>query len=510
MQDKQQIYGRNDMVMLYKHNKIYGSLGLTEQFVFDTINGENTVVLNNPKVGKFKDVVTDLNILGNSHQDSTTGKQLFDVSALKNISGFSVDEDGFIMQKVYNTTSPKTLKELIPSIEAGKSYYLSVDNPDDFTGFFGFTGSVWHKNQTFVPKEDDLNIRPGIVSKVGGNARYRLMITEGQTASPYEPYTGGKPSPSPDYPQEIKNVGKWNEVTQKYEVDVKVTGKNIVNIPDFGVNTPETAIKCYISKNICISAQEKADVSKSVWRFKALHKDGSLEYITDATLPGCFYATKENPIVTITYRGIYMTREYKGIMVEYGTVATKYEPYKEQTLTLTSDRPITKWDKLVEQDGQIGWLYGSKKSVLNEKTSWKVFRIDPNEEDNFTFSTNIIGSLGGNQTSFCKTFKNVNYAYAKEHRGKYGLYSDHVEQRVPTRYFRQPNESVQTIEQWKEWLINNPIELWHKSETEFIPLPQEEQDAIRALTTYHPTTVIMVDGGELPVGIQATYKQVNK
>ena len=80
MQDKQQIYGRNNMVMLYKHNKIYGSLGLTEQFVFDTINGENTVVLNNPKVGKFKDVVTDLNILGNSHQDSTTGKQLFDVS----------------------------------------------------------------------------------------------------------------------------------------------------------------------------------------------------------------------------------------------------------------------------------------------------------------------------------------------------------------------------------------------------------------------------------------------
>lgn len=481
---------------------------MTFKFNYETSKGIKQVILTNCGQAPFK----RFSILGNSHQDSTTGKQLFDVSALKNISGFSVDEDGFIMQKVYNTTSPKTLKELIPSIEAGKSYYLSVDNPDDFTGFFGFTGSVsaWHKNQTFVPKEDDLNIRPGIVSKVGGNARYRLMITEGQTASPYEPYTGGKPSPSPDYPQEIKNVGKWNEVTQKYEVDVKVTGKNIVNIPDFGVNTPETAIKCYISKNICISAQEKADVSKSVWRFKALHKDGSLEYITDATLPGCFYATKENPIVTITYRGIYMTREYKGIMVEYGTVATKYEPYKEQTLTLTSDRPITKWDKLVEQDGQIGWLYGSKKSVLNEKTSWKVFRIDPNEEDNFTFSTNIIGSLGGNQTSFCKTFKNVNYAYAKEHRGKYGLYSDHVEQRVPTRYFRQPNESVQTIEQWKEWLINNPIELWHKSETEFIPLPQEEQDAIRALTTYYPTTVIMVDGGDVDAGIEVEYAVKNK
>lgn len=198
---------------------------MTFKFNYETSKGIKQVILTNCGQAPFK----RFSILGNSHQDSTTGKQLFDVSALKNISGFSVDEDGFIMQKVYNTTSPKTLKELIPSIEAGKSYYLSVDNPDDFTGFFGFTGSVsaWHKNQTFVPKEDDLNIRPGIVSKVGGNARYRLMITEGQTASPYEPYTGGKPSPSHDYPQQIKNVGKWNEEKQKYEVDVRVTGKNL-------------------------------------------------------------------------------------------------------------------------------------------------------------------------------------------------------------------------------------------------------------------------------------------
>ena len=59
------------------------------------------------------------------------------------------------------------------------------------------------------------------------------MVEVGDKVSPYEPYTGGKPSPSPDYPQEIKNVGKWNEETQKYEVDVKVTGKNLFNIDSF-------------------------------------------------------------------------------------------------------------------------------------------------------------------------------------------------------------------------------------------------------------------------------------
>lgn len=34
-----------------------------------------------------------------------------------------------------------------------------------------------------------------------------LMLNEGSTTKPWEPYTGGKPSPSPDYPQEIKSAG---------------------------------------------------------------------------------------------------------------------------------------------------------------------------------------------------------------------------------------------------------------------------------------------------------------
>lgn len=52
---------------------------------------------------------------------------------------------------------------------------------------------------------------------------YDIMLNYGSEAKPYEPYTGGKPSPSPEYPQEIKNSGKWNEETRKYEVDVKIT-----------------------------------------------------------------------------------------------------------------------------------------------------------------------------------------------------------------------------------------------------------------------------------------------
>lgn len=57
-----------------------------------------------------------------------------------------------------------------------------------------------------------------------------VQIEYGSTISSYEPYTGGKPSPSPEYPQQIKSVGRLNEDTGKYEVDVKITGKNLFDI----------------------------------------------------------------------------------------------------------------------------------------------------------------------------------------------------------------------------------------------------------------------------------------
>lgn len=42
-------------------------------------------------------------------------------------------------------------------------------------------------------------------------------------------------TPSTEFPQEIKSVGKWNEEKQKYEVDVQVTGKNLFNISDLKI-----------------------------------------------------------------------------------------------------------------------------------------------------------------------------------------------------------------------------------------------------------------------------------
>ena len=480
---------------------------MTCKFNYEMSKGIKQVILKNCAQAPFKQFST----LGNSHQDSTTGKQLFDVSALKNISGFSVDEDGFIMQKVYNTTSPKTLKELIPSIEAGKSYYLSVDNPDDFTGFFGFTGSVsaWHKNQTFVPKEDDLNIRPGIVSKVGGNARYRLMITEGQTASPYEPYTGGKPSPSHDYPQQIKNVGKWNEEKQKYEVDVRVTGKNLfdkdsvqLNVEFGDANSDFISMKdgWFVSDFIPVFSGKTYFISGKKTGYGYKLYDIDKHFIKNIQLTHGRLSV-EDGINYVRING--EMKDLKNIQVELGTTATSYEPYyKEQTATITMDEPLRGIGKYQDKITKDGIARRIRSVMLNGNEDWKLYGSNGNINNFGYILREAISNNVGQRSSL--TFSSY----------KSGVWAtDRLGQDMFARIIRinLPKDMFPDVGTLKNWLSQNKTTLQYVLEKEVIaPLPQSEQDAIRALTTYHPTTVITVDGGEVDAGIEVEYAVKNK
>lgn len=69
-----------------------------------------------------------------------------------------------------------------------------------------------------------------------------------------------------------------------------------------------------------------------------------------------------------------------------------------------------------------------------------------------------------------------------------------------------PEEVELTLDAYKQYLADNPLHVLYKGDSEeFVPLPQSEQNAIRALKTYYPTTVITVDGGEVDPDIKVTY-----
>lgn len=216
---------------------------------------------------------------------------------------------------------------------------------------------------------------------------YGLRIVR-EVNTPWEPYTGGQPSPSPDYPQEIVSAGKYDEGTQKWEYEIAI-------------------------------ANEQTD------------------------------------------------------------------PDKNQTVTLTADRQLTKWDRLEKRNGVWGWVYKSDEIVLDGSEDWEIYPYYGN-----SFIINDPTFEKRYESSFCDKYRNVNAVWTKE--GIYNAYSDHPNN--ARKYFKPPSAEVQTVEQWKTWLSENPLTLWYETAEEtFVPLSESEQEQMNALHTFRPTTVLSND-----------------
>ena len=327
-----------------------------------------------------------------------------------------------------------------------------------------------------------------------------IMVEYGEAATSYEPYTGGKPSPSPEYPQEIVNAGRLNEDTGKYEVDVKITGKNLFDMNKFidtcnftknedGTFRIDKFVKrydCFMPANTILSIEVlKVEDSSGAAVLELFYEDGKNTYIGfNQVGVKTFLIQKDVAYIKVS---AYRNHEYKYIQLEKGTVATPYEPYKEQILTLTSDRPMTKWDRLVKQEGQIGWLYSTGEIMLSEITLWNVQK--DNLPDNrtqriYAILNNAIKNQHCYATKYyseepsvssiklkdyeCIAICNGNYLTLKVDRNIGTTSEDYV------NYFGENDDKV----------------IYNSTDQEFVPLPQEQQEAIRALQTYYPTTVV--------------------
>lgn len=399
---------------------------MTFKFNYETSKGIKQVILTNCGQAPFK----RFSILGNSHQDSTTGKQLFKLTDNYLHAYFYHGENKEIVPYssnavVYLPCEPNTTytihgrKNINNDMTRKNRVGLTSELPAFNVKITKTAETTLDKPLTITTEEDTkylviMAITDGEIGKLNfdkvlENNTSKLMVEVGDKASPYEPYTGGKPSPSHDYPQQIKNVGKWNEEKQKYEVDVRVTN------------------------------------AEQNWS-------------------------------------------------------------KEQVLTLTSDRPLTKWDRLVEQGGEIGWLYAGVVIDRFDGQSNKISIANKQGNvQNFSIRFENVANGNGNSDIFVDKYRAVQLSYTKAEYGICCNWNDGV------KYFSAPNENVATVDEFKAWLIENPLKIaYETTNPEFVPLPQSEQDAVRNLKTYYPTTVITVDGGEVDAGIEVEYAVKNK
>lgn len=70
--------------------------------------------------------------------------------------------------------------------------------------------TIGKTSMQFTPGSDISSAYVWIMAPAGTNIdiQFRVQVEKGSTAHDYEPYTGGQPSPSPEYPQEVTGVDK--------------------------------------------------------------------------------------------------------------------------------------------------------------------------------------------------------------------------------------------------------------------------------------------------------------
>ena len=185
--NNEQIYGRNDMIMLDPNNKIYGSLGLADNYVMKTEEGTR-LVLNNPKLGSFGDVLTEFNMYGRSEQ--------------KQYKGINLLPPNIKYQDFVEVSIPKGTKVFAiadgMSFPGGNFRFFNADKTENM--WFGLDKGATVRTSTLM-------IDAKYVQNLLSDSKDLSKICLGIGSEPiYEPYTGGISSPSPEYPQEIKSV----------------------------------------------------------------------------------------------------------------------------------------------------------------------------------------------------------------------------------------------------------------------------------------------------------------
>ena len=274
---------------------------------------------------------------GWTEQDSTTGAQLYDQSLAEdnkyqnfdiNSKDFSiVPNDGFwITGKI--PVKPNTTYTI--NANAFGAYYSDADTP--------ITTTFKEANPFTTPENANyvcLNLK-----KSNYPFGSDIMLNEGSTALPWEPYTGGQPSPSPDYPQEIVSAGNWNEETQKWEYKITIT--NAQTDPDKDQTVTLTAGRP-------LTKWDRMEKRNGQWGW--VYKSAEIESYTDESVPGEYYSTT----------GQLST----GAQVWYETATETFAPLSESEQkamnSLYTYRPTTVLSN--QQDCDMTLTYKTRKGV---------------------------------------------------------------------------------------------------------------------------------------------------
>ena len=446
--------------------------------------------------------VVEFGMEGKTEQETTSGKNLFDVDDFKAnteftpIGSYKCYKLNTISGQVYTFNRNNSdgynvegLNSVIIIDGSGNRIVMLIDK---------WTSSNNKSNVTFTAVDEvylgfTAGLEINLIKELFDTYFINPQLEPGSTATDYEPYTNG-PSPNPDYPQEIVNAGVYNEATGRYEIGCKVFARNKFdknNVSDGMINgdgtvTPTTSIKVtdFIKVN------------------------GGIKYYCSATGSGRFYYFGKNkqPVegsVNASNGALFTTptdAEYVRFCVDKEYVDTvilcespvtiPYEPYTEQPFTLTSPVPLTKWDKLVKRDGVWGWSVNSVKVVTDGTGEWIY------NEGLECFYLSCLPESVYNREGFCNQYV-VKTSFIYSDRNFIRLGNNNKIVMVCRNSFMDSTLEDKGLANFKAHLAEHPLEIitYADEEQSFHPLPDEEQTLLNNLETYYGVTNLYNDQG---------------
>lgn len=371
-----------------------------------------------------------------------------------------------------------------------------------------FSGSEVGPNLTNVDLTtvEYVNLKVGLLSSSVPTSFIDNIMSCDEANQPYEPYTGGKPSPSPEYPQEIVSAG------EKGSIGVEITGKNLFDLSkeytrDTLVNTFTFTLKP--STKYTLSTDFPATVNVASIYFggpssniNGVWKDDSKTFATDSsgniTVQIRTLEQDNAPaIFNDVLNGVYH------IQLEEGNTATSYEPYKQpQSFPIATPTGLpaipvpsgTSGITYTDTDGQA-WIADEIDFARGKYVQrvWKgVFDGSSDEEWSEhwiegTYTTRIKWSdLVLPRKILCNQ-----YIYGNG-IGQFDSLLDNGQLHL---YFNYDNGTI-GMDAFKALIASNPIKVMTYLNTPIeTDLSEAQIQAYKSLTTFKPTSIISNDAG---------------
>lgn len=444
--------------------------------------------------------IQDMFLYGKSEQKQYTGKNLLELSDNRVQNGnlkFQISQGIITFSgSTDNTSFNEKIKDFI--VPSDGTYTISTNSDSDNESpriLLSINGGSFESALNGATKElttadvVSLYIRISTIDSYNGRT-IKPMIEKGSEVTSYEPYTGGQPSPSPDYPQEIKSV--VNPV-------VKIHGKNLLPFPYADKSKVANGVTFDVMNDGRVHVFGTATGNAYINLSEGIEwSDESFSSSTSngIKLIGNLFYNKDNKILShCVNTGNTVDYILSPMVLLENETNRSYEQYKEQRFILPytlNAIPVSSGGnvKIDEQQYVADYIDVENKKLVKLIDKFRIdsslnWIYEPTEKDRFA-----IYNLNLNvNNSFANCTKFTHYINKPYGEGGYIL----------SGQIRLKNyQGFSNVTEFKEWLDANPSYAYLIVDNpNEIDLTQEEIKAFKELATYYPVTNVSITSDQL-------------